>query len=123
MNEPVKLSQTQQKQVEKKLEEMFTLHSKKFPEYSSFAKQGIKSIIAVTNETLGLYLNVTLTLIGTNDVAQIYYDLMRCDVTACFVDSSKAAYLRTAASSSMPSANDFLFNYVMKRVSDDPMYR
>ena len=108
MNETVKLSQTQQKQVEKKLEEMFALHSAKFPEYSSFAKQGIKSIVAVASETFGL-LNVTLTLIGTNDVVQIYYELMHCDVTACFVDSSKAAYLRTAASASMPSAHDSLF--------------
>lgn len=115
-----KLSQSQQKQVEEKLEEMFALHSAKFPEYSSFAKQGIKSIIAVESEVFGL-LNVTLTLIGTNDVAQIYYDMMKCDVTACFVDSSKAAHLRTAANAPMPSAHDI--EYIMHRVSDELMYR
>lgn len=122
MDVPVKLSQAQQKQVEKKLEEMFTLHSKKFPEYLSFAKQGIKSIVANTSTHFSLT-NVTLTLIGTNDVVQILYDNMRCDVTACIADSSKAAYLRTAASSSMPSAWDSYFKLVMFYVSDDPMYR
>ncbi len=123
MNMPaVKLSQAQQKQVEKKLEEMFTLHSAKFPEYLPFAKQGIKSIIAMESETFGL-MNVTLTLIGTSDVVQLFYDIMNCDVTGRVADSSKAAKLRTAASSSMPSAFDAMFDYVIDRVSDEPMYR
>lgn len=122
MDIPVKLSQTQQKQVENKLEEMFTLHNKKFPEYLPFAKQGIKSIIAITSETFGL-MNLTLTLIGTNDVVQILYDTMNCDVIGCVADLSKATNLRALASSSMPSAYKAIFDYVIMCVSDDPMYR
>ena len=108
-----KLSPSQQKQVEEKLEEKFTLYKSEFPEYLPFVKQGIKSIVAVvSDDNLGV-MNITLTMYGANDVCLIRYNGWSRMVTGNIANSSEAAELRAFANSPMLSGDDILFGHVM----------